>query len=977
MQVVFAGEADPGGVAASLAECLAAHSTRFGATHVELRTPEDGPRDAALAGSSPILVHTCGTYRSLSAFMALARRLEPAAIVAAHPFGRYRYERPRADRIDDELGFDLRLIAPEHFTRPGPRDRPLIPALVPAAQLAESPERVRVGWSPRPEFAGMLDVRSALHEMERAGLAAVHRSELAAVPPECEVFVDHLDAAFGGLSPAAWRALASGAVCVGDFHRLTEAIEPFWPRPPVVSLDGPRATEGLRTLLSDAPRLGRGRLEAWRWAKAVASPEATVARFEGWMSEALDHAASRRARARVTVPVLFESRQARVAAAVIARADDDVARASLCASLRSVADFVDECVVVLDDRSPQPTEQALQRLGARVVRRRWTQDFAAARNEVHRHTTAEWLLWIDSDEVLVDPADLGEAIVRADHGGHDGVLARVDTFSDDGPGESLQQIRVYRREGCHWKYAVHNELVGPRSVVPSRAVFHASYVGTIAEKVTRSLPLLLREAEADPTEGRWAHLIAQTYKAAGNTEDMIRWSRRCIELAPDERAFVHRWVDLALTRFSKHETRGEGLNTILEALQRHPTHPDPWHALATMALAQWYETSGRIQHELSAVRTAVYRDQLPAVAPRIGLPLSYELRPAQDGRRPETRASIETEPARPVVEPRAAAGVGPGASASHRRVAFIEQAEVSTGRFLDGIVEGMGQRFEVRHVETTNLVEVAEAAEWADVVWLEWGHRLTVAATQRTGCLRTKPVVCRVHGFEVFTALPDQADWSVVDRVVFVAEHKRDILVERLPELGPKTCVIRNGVQLDHFTIAEGKHDTRHIVAIGHLNYRKGYPLLLQFFHELVQRDERFRLTIRGDASDPRYEMVLRAMIDELGLGRRVELVTDWIEDLDGWLADKSHVASFSLEESFHYGLAHGIAAGLKPLIRAWPEARDIWGDAYVFNDLDGFLALARAEPLEPARYRRIIEDRGLDHARQLEEIHTLLGGLR
>jgi len=979
MRVVFAGREDPGGVSAGLAACIDAHAGALRAVHVELggREPDRVAEALGAGESDTVLVHTCDGYHSLSAFIALAQRLEPAAIVAVHPFGRCRHERPRADRVDGEVGFDLRLIAPQELGRPGPHDRPLLPALVPGAK----PTRVgcpRIGFHVHGDLAGALTIRRELRAVERSGLAVIRELEVDAHPRDCEAFVDHLDAGFGGLSPIAWQALAEGVVCVGDFDRLTAGLQRFLPPPPVVSLDDRRLGAALRALLGDEERLKRARHDAWTWARDVAGPEATVARFEGWVTEALDRAASRRARGRAAVPVLLGARPPRVAAAVIARADDAVGLASLTASLRSVAGLVDECVVVLDDRSPTTAEELLERLGARVVRRTWTADFAAARNEVHRHTDAEWMLCIDSDEVLVDAADLADAIDRAERGGHDGVLARVDTFSDDGPGESLQQIRVYRRDRCHWQYAVHNELVGPRSVVPSRAVFHASYVGTIAEKVTRSLPLLLREAEADPDAPRWPHLIAQTHKAAGNTEEMLRWSRRCIELAPDERAFVHRWVDLALTRFSNTQTRGEGLETILEALQRHPTHPDPWHALATMALAQWYETAGRTRYELSAVRTAVYRDQLPAVAARIGLPLSYELRPAEAATAPEAVVQGTIEPLASAVDtPRAARGASTRSDGSPRRIAFIEEAGVSTGRFLDGIVEGVGADAEVRHVETASLEEAAEAAEWADVVWLEWAHRLTAAATQRIACLRTKPVVCRVHGFEVFTALPEKIDWSVVDRVVFVAEHKRDILVRRLPALGSKSCVIRNGVRLDRFSIAEGKRNTRHIVAIGHLSYRKGYPLLLQFFHELLRRDERFRLTIRGDASDPRYEMALRAMITELDLGRHVQLVTEWIDDLDGWLADKSHVASFSLEESFHYGLAHGIAAGLKPLIRAWPEARDIWGDEHVFNDLEGFLELADRETFEPRRYRELLSQRGLTWARQVRDVHTLLENLR
>ena len=74
-------------------------------------------------------------------------------------------------------------------------------------------------------------------------------------------------------------------------------------------------------------------------------------------------------------------------------------------------------------------------------------------------------------------------------------------------------------------------------------------------------------------------------------------------------------------------------------------------------------------------------------------------------------------------------------------------------------------------------------------------------------------------------------------------------------------------------------------------------------------------------------------MIHELGLKNKIEFV-DWVEDLNAWLADKSHILSFSLEESFHYAIGNGMAAGLKPVIHAWNESREIWPNEYIFETL-------------------------------------------
>ena len=360
-------------------------------------------------------------------------------------------------------------------------------------------------------------------------------------------------------------------------------------------------------------------------------------------------------------------------AAVVAKVTDESSRTSLDRALRSVGPHTDGCIVVLDDRSLPDVDEALRALGATVVRRAWTDDFAAARNAVHEHTDATWLLVIDTDEVLVDPGNLAAMITRAEREGHDGVLCRVDTVGDDGPGATMPQIRVYRRDRCRWRYAVHNELVGARTVVPSTAVFLASYVGTLAEKAARSVPLLLREVERDPDEPRWAHFLAQTFHATGETAEMVRWAERCLALAPDEEAFVHRWCDLALARFAESGREAEGLTTAVEAVGRHPSHPDPWHVLATIALAQWYRTGGS-GRTLTPVRSARHVTKLPEVAGALGLPLRYE-----DPTVPAPLAAPATRVTRP---------------AGRVRIAFIEQLGVGDGRFLDGLVGSLGARAE-------------------------------------------------------------------------------------------------------------------------------------------------------------------------------------------------------------------------------------------------------------------------------------------
>ena len=75
------------------------------------------------------------------------------------------------------------------------------------------------------------------------------------------------------------------------------------------------------------------------------------------------------------------------------------AEATLGACLASVADLVDEMIVV-DTGSTDRTRAVAMRAGARVIDFAWVDDFSAARNESIRHATGDWIFWLDADERL-------------------------------------------------------------------------------------------------------------------------------------------------------------------------------------------------------------------------------------------------------------------------------------------------------------------------------------------------------------------------------------------------------------------------------------------------------------------------------------------------------------------------------------------------------------------------------------------------
>jgi glycosyltransferase involved in cell wall biosynthesis len=221
-----------------------------------------------------------------------------------------------------------------------------------------------------------------------------------------------------------------------------------------------------------------------------------------------------------------------------------------------------------------------------------------------------------------------------------------------------------------------------------------------------------------------------------------------------------------------------------------------------------------------------------------------------------------------------------------------------------------------------------------------------------------KTVLVRLHGYELFNGSLLQINWNVVDRLIFVAEHKRQFFLQNYKDIIPvgKTTMVRNAVDTHRFSIADNKQKNKNIAFVGYINYRKQPILLLQFFYELLQRDPAFRLHIRGTHQDIRIKMAMEQMLAELKIEDKVYFY-DRVVDLNEFYADKTYVLSTSIEESFHYSIGEGMAAGLKPVIHAWVESRDIWPEQFIFRNLDEFLKLFLDGSVNPEEYRQYILD--------------------
>ena len=299
--------------------------------------------------------------------------------------------------------------------------------------------------------------------------------------------------------------------------------------------------------------------------------------------------------------------------------------------------------------------------------------------------------------------------------------------------------------------------------------------------------------------------------------------------------------------------------------------------------------------------------------------------------------------------------------------------------FIDNIIDGLSDGYMVRKFIVKTDKEIYNAIDWGDIIWLEWANQSAVIATNYER-IKDKKVVLRLHSYEVFTDYPKQINWDVVDRLIFVAPHIRDILDEMSPGIVEKVKseVIYNGVDIEKIPFKE-REPGYNVAWVGYINYKKNPQMALQVIKKLVDINKRYKLHIAGLYQDLRYKIYLEHMIKEMGLQDNV-IFYGWIDDMESFWKDKNYLLHTSLHEGHSLAVNEAMARGVKPVIHNFRGARELYPIDWLFNTIDEAVNTFRAwdyNTLSDRNTRQYIIDKGWTLENQLKEIRKVIEGIK
>lgn len=250
--------------------------------------------------------------------------------------------------------------------------------------------------------------------------------------------------------------------------------------------------------------------------------------------------------------------------------------------------------------------------------------------------------------------------------------------------------------------------------------------------------------------------------------------------------------------------------------------------------------------------------------------------------------------------------------------------------FLRDIILNLRKDYDVKFFYKGSDMEFKQMLHDSDIAWFEFCDKLVVEATKSPKLCK---YIVRLHSYEMFTDIPNYVDWNKIDKLVFVNDIVHDYCLKKFKNIpsvpADITEVIKNGVNVDKFTIPSNKKFNKKIAFIGFMNYKKGPQMLLEVFRKIYEYDNEYTFHIAGGHQDERIYLYFEQMQKQLPM----KIYWDgWQEDIPKYLKNKDFVISSSLFESFQYSLAEGMSQGCIPLVHNWLGADLLYPKEYIYN---------------------------------------------
>jgi glycosyltransferase involved in cell wall biosynthesis len=202
---------------------------------------------------------------------------------------------------------------------------------------------------------------------------------------------------------------------------------------------------------------------------------------------------------------------------------------TITATINSVINICSQ-VVVLDTGSTDETPSTASKSGAEVYFYYWVDDFSKARNEALKYLQTDWILMIDSDEILndFDKNKFDRIVSNSEIGGINVIIDNAIKDENNDTVTSHRYTRLFiNNPNVRFSGRIHEQIresiinSGYEIVESDFKILHLGYSKFSPNKYERNQTLIEKDIIDNPDDDWLKYHLAGTHFAAGNDEEAV------------------------------------------------------------------------------------------------------------------------------------------------------------------------------------------------------------------------------------------------------------------------------------------------------------------------------------------------------------------------------------------------------------------------------------------------------------------------
>lgn len=628
--------------------------------------------------------------------------------------------------------------------------------------------------------------------------------------------------------------------------------------------------------------------------------------------------------------------------------------------------IIDAAVIGIDKTTSDNTRQEVQAafkdspVTPVIYEFKFKNDFAQIRNDGINRAEEGYIFILDGHDILSDQGIMFLSKLKPELDKLDVIDCNIIQRKQVGE-NWFQQPRLFRKTSISGKpirydFAIHNTILHAenRITVPQITIEHdqpfEAYQARKAQRAEINIENLRRLAyDGDP---RSCFYLANTYWELGKFKEAINWYGKYLKISDNTTERYQARLFLA-DCYLRLKEPSQALRVFREADEGGEMRNEHLVGIGDIYFNSGvYDKAMHYYMMASAVRQPVtflsMEREFYIWVPWYKIVLTYMALNNVDGTLDSLRIGKTRAPELPIweqLEEKVKSRVILHEKAKNGIIYFVG----SSATFLEPIINHLYDNYVVRYEEKFN----PEHAQNTDLIWCEWADHNAVAVSNFD---TTAKKVLRLHAYEAYQDWMLKFNVAGFDKVIFVADHIRDYLYNRLSGAGAtngQATVIPNWIDFDRFNVAvDNKSRTKKIAWAGYLDNKKAPTMIMLLARQFPEYE--FHVAARYNELDVEQYLTIRKP-DNL-------ILHPWQLDMVRYFEDKSYVLNTSPRESQNMVLMEGMACGLKPLIWDWVGAENVYPKEFIFTTIDECQAILQGD-YNPRKYRKYIKD---NYAKQI-----------